>query len=129
MIQRATLGLLLAALLLPVASAAGLIAADFSVTGVKAAFAYAALLAAFSVPITFILGVPLLMWYRRARWHAWHQYVVGGAVLGLLPLVLFAIRGSVSVLLSLALAIGGAVSALLLWAFTGRHEAKAEKTA
>jgi hypothetical protein len=124
--QRTALGLLFAALLVPLSAAILVALKDFSIAGIQAAFTYAVMLAAFTVPITLLVGLPLLIWYRRAGWHGWHHYVIGGAGLGLLPVVVFAALGSISLAFALGLAVGGASSALLLWVFTGRHDARAE---
>ena len=124
--QRTCIGLLLAAMLVPVAAAVGLVFNDFSLRGIQAAFGYAAMLAVFTLPITLLVGLPLLIWYRRAHWHAWYYFVFGGAVLGLLPVLVFAAAGTVSVTFALGFTVGGALSALLLWYFTGRVEGQTD---
>ena len=123
---RALLGLLLAASLLPITVACMIVAQEPTLHGAEAAAAYASFLALFTVPISFVIGLPLLSWYKAKRWQAWYHFAIGGALLGLLPLGVMAFFGEVPVHLPFLLQLVGAGSAIVLWVVVGRAPTKRE---
>jgi hypothetical protein len=118
---RVLLGLLLAASVLPIAAFCTLLAQDPTLPGFTVAVAYAGVFALFTFPIALLLGIPLLLWYRANRWHAWYHFAIGGALLGLLPLGVMTLFGRIPLQLPLLLQLVGAGSALVLWAVVGRR--------
>ena len=117
---RTSLGLLMAASLLPAAVGCAVAVQEPTQAGFQAAIAYAGVVALFTFPITFLVGLPLLHLYRAKQWLAWYHFALGGSLLGLLPLGVIALFGQLPLHLPFMLQFIGAASAVVLWAVVER---------
>lgn len=73
----------------------------------------------FAYPVAILLGVPLLLVFRKKRWLGWWQVTLGGFVTGILSTVIWSLFAGVSwetALFMLLFCGVGVMSALAFWA-------------
>jgi hypothetical protein len=69
----------------------------------------------FTYAVTIVLGAPLVIWFRRRRWSELWRYAVGGAVLGVVPLIVIWRWGEIPLLAGPVFSFIGASSAAVFW--------------
>ena len=69
--------------------------------------------------VTFVLGVPALLFYRSLALSSWQAFLAGGVGLSLIPGALLWLFSD-SIYLLLAAVLAGSIEALVIWAVAAR---------